>query len=82
MPVEAGGLIEVVYLTCGGFLRFVHVREMVHLFIPGFRVIMGYPLAGLYSKLSSNKGCPPFFGSLCFSVLKREDILTSLLTIG
>jgi len=74
MPVETGGLVEVVHLACGGFVRFVQGREMVPLFIPGFGVIKGYFLAGFYSKLPHCKSCSPFFGPLCFSVLKREDI--------
>ena len=74
MPVETGRLIEVVHIACGGFFRFVHCGEVVPLFIPWFRIIMGDFLAGLYSKLAFGEGCPPFFGSLCFSVLKCEDI--------
>ena len=74
MPVEAGCLIEVVHFACGGFLWFVQSREVVSLFIPERGVIMGYLFPGLYSKVSAGKGGPPFFGPLCLSVLKREDI--------
>jgi hypothetical protein len=35
MPVEAGGLVEVVHIACGGFSRFVQGGEMVPMFIPG-----------------------------------------------
>lgn len=69
MPVEAGGLVEAVHFACGGFLRFVHCGEVISLFIPGFRVVMGYFLAGFYAKLAASERCPPFFGALCFSVL-------------
>ena len=61
MPVEAGGLVEVAHLACGGFLRFAQGRDMISLFIPGFRVIMGYFLAGFYSKPAAGESCPPFF---------------------
>ena len=74
MPVEAGGLVKVVHMGCGGFFRFVQAWEMVSLFIPGCGIIKGYFLAGFYSKFSFGECCPPFFGSLCFSVLKRQDI--------
>jgi len=40
MPVEAGGLVEMVHIACGGFLRFVHCGEVDSLFIPWFGVIM------------------------------------------
>jgi len=71
MPVEAGGLVEVVHIACGGFLRFVHCGEVDSLFIPWFGVIMGDFLAGFYSKLAFGECCPPFFGPLCFSVLSH-----------
>ena len=43
MPVEAGRLIKVVHFACGGFLWFVQGREMVPLFIPGFRFVILLP---------------------------------------
>ena len=64
MPVEAGGLVEVVHIACGGFFRSVHCGEVVSLFIPGFGVIMGDFLAGLYSK--------PAFGECCPLIVSRK----------
>ena len=49
MPVEAGCLVEVVHIACGGLPRFVQGGEVVPLFIPWCGVIMWDFLAGLYS---------------------------------